>query len=114
MQWTEASENWTAMTDAVMARWPEVDADTVADLSGNRAEFNAYLGQIYNLTLREADEQIDEWLQGPMPTDALMDEAHDNASITASGRHIPAGEDVYSEDRDFGDDRLPTTPMGRT
>lgn len=113
MQWTDVSENWVAMADAITARWPETDRATVADMTGDRAVFNAYLGQVYSLTPREADEQINEWLQGPMPTDALADEHHDNQSIRDSGRHIPVGEDVYSEDADFGDERIVEPPMGR-
>ena len=113
MQWNDISDNWPAMTEAVQARWPETDPEAVADLGGNRAAFNAYLGQVYKMSPREAEEQIDEWLQGPMPTDALLDEHHDNESIKASGAQIPPGEDVYAEDGDFGDDRVSETPMGR-
>jgi hypothetical protein len=42
-----------------------------------------------------------------------MDARRDNANIRASAAHVPPGEDVYSEDGDFGDDRVPEPPVGR-
>jgi hypothetical protein len=33
-----------------------------------------------------------------------MDEHHDNASITESGRYVPEGEDASDNDARFGDD----------
>ena len=113
MKWSEVERSWPAFTDAIAARWPEIDADEVADLGGDRSAFNAYLGRVCGLTPREAQEQIDEWLAGPLPLDAVTSEHHDDESIRASGRHIPPGEDVYSGDADFGDDRLVEPPMGR-
>lgn len=113
MNWSKVSENWPAFTSSVKARWPKVDEDEVADLDGSREALNTYLGQVVGLTPREAEQEIDEWLQGPLPLDAATNPFHDNASITASGRYIPSGEDVYSEDADFGDDRAAEPPVGR-
>jgi hypothetical protein len=49
-----------------------------------------------------------------MPADAVMDDHLDNLNIRRSAAHIPPGEDVYSEDKDFGDDDVPDPPVGRT
>lgn len=114
MNWQKVSSNWPAYTDAVKTRWPEVDREAIADLDGSREALNAYLGKSVGLTPREAEEQIDEWLQGPLPLDAATSPFHDNTSINESGRHIPEGEDALSRDGDFGDDRLATPPVGRT
>lgn len=113
MNWEQIAKNWPAFTESVKARWPDVDAEEVADLDGSRSALNAYLGRVAGLTPREAEEQIDEWLQGPIPIDAATSEFHDNDSIRESGRHVREGEDVWSDDRDFGDDRVATPPVGR-
>ena len=114
MKWQQISHYWPAYADAAKARWPELDRDEFIALDGNRAAFNAYLGQTFGLTPREAEEQIEDWIRGPMPLDAVASPFRDQASISESAGHIPEGEDVYSEDGDFGDDRLAEPPVGRT
>jgi hypothetical protein len=113
MKWQEVAADWPGFQAAILTRWPAADETEVAAIDGDRAAFNAYLGRLEGLTQREAEEAIDEWLAGPMPTDARMDETRDNANIRASRAHIPPGEDVYSEDRGFGDDSAADPPVGR-
>lgn len=114
MKWDEVSRSWNAFGDAIQARWPKLDSAEIADLDGSREAFNVYLGQVYGLTPREAREQIDEWLAGPLPLDAVASEHRTSATIRDSAGHIPAGEDVYSDDRAFGDDNIAEPPIGRT
>lgn len=113
MLWKDVAKDWPAFTASIKARWPEVDDERVADLGGDRLAFNAYLGQVYQLTPREAEEQIDEWLQGPLPLDAVTDPLRDMTGIEESGRHIPDGEDALADDKRFGDDNVATPPVGR-
>lgn len=113
MKWSEVSRNWGAFQEAILTRWPELDPDDVSAAEGDRARFNATLGRSHGLTPREAEEEIDEWLMGPMPADARVDETRDNANIRESARDVPTGEDVYADDRRFGDDMTSTPPVGR-
>lgn len=112
MRWEEVAADWPAFREAILTRWPAAEETEIAAIDGDRAAFNAYLGRIERLSPREAEEAIDEWLAGPMPADARMDPVRDDANIRASGAHVPPGEDVYSEDGDFGDDRVPEPPVG--
>ncbi|KKL94872.1 hypothetical protein LCGC14_1860340 [marine sediment metagenome] len=114
MKWTEVAENWPAFFERIEDKWPAVSQTDLIDIDGDRDRLAYYLADRHEITLGEANEQIDEFLLGSIPADVLMDEHHDNASITASGRHIPPGEDVYAEDRDFGDDNVSNPPVGRS
>jgi hypothetical protein len=113
MKWEEVAADWPGFTGAIQTRWPAADETEIAAIDGDRSAFNAYLGRIAGLSPREAEEAIDEWLAGPMPADARMDAMRDNANIGESRAHVPPGEDVYSEDRGFGDDRVAEPPVGR-
>jgi hypothetical protein len=113
MRWSDVAADWPGFRRAILTRWPAADGTEIAAIDGDRSAFNAYLGRIEGLTPREAEEAIDEWLAGPMPVDARMNETLDDANISASRAHIPPGEDVYSEDGGFGDDRLEEPPVGR-
>ncbi len=104
MKWQEVAADWPAFQEAILTRWPEADPDEVAAIDGDRARFNAYLGQLEGVTPREAEEAIDEWLAGPMPADVVMDDHLDNLNIRRSRAHIPPGEDVYADDQAFGDE----------
>ncbi len=113
MDWKRVEQNWDAMVPAIVARWPQADADEVAAIDGNRDALNIYLGQVSGLTPREANEAIDEWLAGPFPSDAVMDPHNDNSQILHSANNIPAGEDPSDDDAAFGDDDIAQSPVGR-
>lgn len=113
MNWRTAAQHWTALTDAIVTRWPGLDRAEVLAVDGDRAGLNVLLGRALKLTPREAEEEIDAFLAGPLPMDAIMDARRDNTRISASVAYIPRGEDVYSQEADFGDDRLQERPMGR-
>jgi hypothetical protein len=104
MRWHDVAADWPGFRAAILTRWPRADETEIAAIDGDRSAFNAYLGRIEGLSPREAEEAIQEWLEGPMPADARMDETLDNANIRASRAHIPEGEDVYAEDARFGDE----------
>ncbi|RVT84002.1 hypothetical protein DXV76_09860 [Rhodobacteraceae bacterium CCMM004] len=113
MKWTVVADNWPAFVGPIEQTWPELDEADLLTLDGDKTRFAAYLAKKHELTRNEAHEEIEIWLQGKVPADVAMDDQMDGTQIAASADHIPAGEDVYSEDGDFGDDRLAATPMGR-
>lgn len=113
MQWADVAKNWPAFTESIVARWPEADAETVADMDPDRGAFETYIAGVSGIGTREAAQEVARWLEGPKPVDAVTDATHTGTSITDSAAHIPVGEDVYSEDEKFGDDTLATNPVGR-
>lgn len=114
MEWTDVAADWPAYTESIVTRWPEADPEVVADMEPDREAFETYIAGVERVEVPEASRQVAQWLEGPKPIDAATDENHDDTSIRESAGHIPAGEDVYSEDRDFGDDALASNPVGRT
>lgn len=114
MNWQQVADNWPAFVQVISNRWPRTDAVELETLDGDRERFESYLSSAHDLTRAEAREEIETWLVGAVPADVAMSDEQDNANISASGRHIPPGEDVYAEDRDFGDDRVEERPIGRS
>ena len=114
MDWQIVERNWPAFVPKIEERWPTTDGRDLLDLDGDRQRFTRYLATVSDLTRDEASEEVEAWLMGEVPADVKMDPRRDNANIRESGRSIPPGEDVYADDREFGDDDLPTSPVGRT
>lgn len=113
MQWNAVEKNWPAFVEPIMQRWPNTEENDLLTLEGDRDRLTAYLADRHELTMAEADEQLAAWLQGAAPSDVVMDETRDNENIRASAAHIGVGEDVYSDDKDFGDEQVPDRPIGR-
>ena len=114
MNWQTVAQNWSAFLVQIEQRWPETDETDLLDIDGDRGRFTDYLSTVHDLTRSEADEEIQAWLNGEVPADVKMDEHRDDANIGESGQSIPTGEDVYSEDRNFGGGLAPQQPTGRT
>ena len=114
MDWQTVENNWKAFVPVLIRRWPELDEDELLSMTGRRKRFTSYLAKRHELTLLEAEEEVGYWLDSRIPLDVITNPLHDNASITESAAHIPEGEDVYSEDADFGDDRIADRPLGRS
>lgn len=114
MQWNAVKRNWPAFVEPIMERWPRTEEEDLLALDGDRDRLMTYIGERHDLTPAEADEQIISWLQGEVPADVAMDEIRDGENIQASAAHIGTGEDVYSDDRKFGDDEADERPIGRT
>lgn len=114
MKWTEVANNWAAFIEPIRERWPRLSENDLIRADGDRSEFTRQLAEAHDLTPAESKEQISGWLEGSLPSDVVMDEHHDNASIIESARSIPEGEDVYAEDGGFGDDSKTENPVGRT
>lgn len=114
MKWNEIAADWPAFVDAIRTRWPETEETDILAVDGDRERFESYIAEAHELTRAEAEEEVATWLIGAVPADAAMSEERDDANIRESARHIPAGEDVYAEDGDFGDDRVEQRPLGRS
>ncbi len=113
MRWSHVKTNWEAFSTPIIERWPDVDENELIRIDGDRALFVEYLSSIDEMTPDEADEEIDIWLVGAVPSDVVMDEEHDDASMRDSASYVPAGEDPSDDDRRFGDDGQPDNPIGR-
>lgn len=113
MNWTEIRDTWPALIPSLLARFPELGEDRLISLSGERDELIAALAEVSARDRADAESALEDWRQGPMPYDAYADPSHDNSAAMDAGRYIPDGEDALSDDRRFGDDDVPATPMGR-
>lgn len=113
MQWTAVKSNWPAFVEAIMQRWPATEENDLLALEGDRERLVAYVAKAEGLERPEAERQVAEWLQGAVPADVAMDETRDSENIRASAAHIPVGEDVYSDDKDFGSETPAPRPLGR-
>jgi hypothetical protein len=112
MEWTEIRENWSALIPSVLARWPELDEGDLTAMSGEKVELVAALtGRGRDAS--EAERQVEDWRETPMPADAYADPAHDAAAARESRDYVPEGEDPLADDRRFGDDEVPDRPIGR-
>lgn len=113
MQWTAVKSNWAAFLEPILERWPNTTEEDLIEIDGDRDRLAAYLADRHELTAPEADEQISTWLEGAVPADVAMDETRDDDNIHASAAHIGTGEDVYADDKDFGDQQISERPLGR-
>ncbi|MEM7489719.1 MAG: hypothetical protein AAF390_11420 [Pseudomonadota bacterium] len=107
------ARDWVPFRDALLTRYPDLTEADLADADGATADLARVISERGHMTPAEAQQDLHAFLAGPMPADAYADPTHDNAAATASGDYIPAGEDALADDRRFGDDHVPATPMGR-
>lgn len=114
MRWTTVTQHWPAFIEPIMQSWPNAEEAELLSLDGERDALTRYIAVRHDLTPAEAEEQVAVWLDGAVPADVIMDADMDNEQIVASGASIPDGEDVYADDREFGDDTVPEPPIGRT
>ncbi|GGL88861.1 hypothetical protein GCM10011534_08760 [Pseudooceanicola nanhaiensis] len=114
MDWKVIQKEWTALVPAIMEQWPEAEEEDLLQLDGSRDALAAYLTQATGRGYDEVQEEISEWREGGVPADVRMDEVNDNLNIRASARHIGEGEDVYDDDKAFGDDDQAEAPVGRS
>ena len=113
MQWKQVRDNWPAFIDKVEEEWPDADREVLETIDGDRAALKAHLIEATGQEPADVEEEMRVWLDSSMPLDVMMDDARDDEQILESGRFIAPGEDVYSDDRDFGDDNTPEPPIGR-
>ena len=113
MRWSQVRDHWPAFIEKVEEEWPDADRDALETIDGDRAELKRHLMEATGQDAATIEEELRIWLEGSVPLDVMMDDSSDNDQITESGRYISPGEDVYSDDREFGDDDTPEPPVGR-
>lgn len=62
MAWKQLFENWADALPKITSLYPHVDAVALQRFRGNRALFVAYIAATHDLTLREAEEAVDDML----------------------------------------------------
>ena len=113
MTWNDVTANFPAFIARITTRWPDLDRDDVAATDGDRERFEALLAARPDHDARTARAAVDEWLEGEVPSDVMMDETVANQRILASRQEMAPDEDAYSQDGKFGDDHIPEPPIGR-
>ncbi|MFY0632729.1 MAG: hypothetical protein JXQ91_02890 [Vannielia sp.] len=63
MAWKQLFENWAEALPKIITLYPHVDAVALQRFRGNRSLFVAYLAATHDLTLREADEGVEDMLR---------------------------------------------------
>ncbi len=104
MKWQQIQSNWGAFIEVILERWPETSEEELDEIDGDQRAFVTYIAEATGQDIAEARDEIREWLAGEIPSDVVMDPAHDNRSMSLSSRFIPEGEDEYDDDKRFGDD----------
>jgi hypothetical protein len=115
MSRAEFARDWVPFRDAVMSRFPDLDDGDLEDADGRIRVLARRLAEKTEMDPEEAEQELASFLGGPMPADSFADPAHDDDALKESARYVPAGEDVYDDDRRFGDDSVSETdrPLGR-
>ena len=62
MAWKQLFENWADALPKIVGLYPHVDPVALQRFRGNRTLFVAYLAATHDLTLREADEGVNDML----------------------------------------------------
>ncbi|MEM9795260.1 MAG: hypothetical protein AAF919_02155 [Pseudomonadota bacterium] len=107
------ARDWVPYRDPILSRYPELDDNALAQADGSTASLAKLIAERQNIAPADAQQDLHEFLDGPLPADAYGAAANDNAAVKASGNYIPEGEDALSDDERFGDDNVAETPMGR-
>jgi hypothetical protein len=105
--------DWTPFRDALVTRFPNLTETDLSDADGSIPMLSRIIAVHEGVTPPEAQQELEAFLGGPMPADAYAAPQHDNAAATESADYIPAGEDPLADDSRFGDDNVPSRPMGR-
>lgn len=114
MSRADFTQDWVPYRDALLDRYPGLTDADLEDADGSTATLATRLAEIDGTrTPAEAQQDLHEFLSGPMPADAYSDPAHDQAAVSDAGDYIPAGEDALADDRRFGDDDTAENPVGR-
>ena len=104
MKWHHIEDNWAAFYEAIIDRWPEAEEAALDEIDGDQRAFLRYIAELTEQEPEEAREEVLEWLRGELPSDVVMDPAHDSHSISLSGKYVSEGEDESDDDKHFGDD----------
>lgn len=104
MKWHHVANNWPAFYEAILDKWPDADEAELDEIDGDQPAFIRYIAELEGMERSEAREELRDWLAGEIPSDVVMDEAHDDISIRNSAKYVGEGEDEFADDSRFGDD----------
>ncbi len=107
------AQDWVPFRDPLLTTYPELTEADLQDADGSTTRLAERIAELRGGTAGDAQQELHEFLAGPMPADAYAAPTHDNAAVADSGDYVPAGEDVYDDDSRFGDDDKADTPVGR-
>lgn len=107
------TQDWVAFRDPILTTYPELTEADLQDADGSTLRLAERIAERRGIAAGDAQQELHEFLSGPMPADAYAAPTHDNVAVSESDAYVPAGEDVYDDDRRFGDDDTPDTPIGR-
>ena len=107
------AQDWVPFRDPILSRYPELDDAALEDADGSTARLARTIAERQDIEPEEAQQDLHEFLDGPMPADAYAAPVHDNAAMRDSGDYVPAGEDTSDDDERFGDDEKEDNPVGR-
>ncbi|WP_224814889.1 hypothetical protein [Hasllibacter sp. MH4015] len=113
MKWNDVTANWPSVFASLKARFPYLTDDILIAADGQRRALEVAIANEHDLSHSEAREALDDWLEGPMPSDARTHPTQDNVAMFNSRKYVPAQEDVYSDDARFGDDQTVEEPARR-
>lgn len=109
----EFARDWVPFRDPILSRYPELDDAALEDADGSTARLARMIAERQDIEPEEAQQDLHEFLDGPMPADAYAAPVHDDAAVRDSARYVPAGEDEFDDDERFGDDGTEENPVGR-
>lgn len=62
MTWTDMTRDWAVWYKKLQSRFPNLDDGAMAFAKTDRSQFECYLAEIHNLSLTEAQEEIEDFL----------------------------------------------------
>lgn len=62
MTWSDLTKDWAVWFKRIQTRFPHLDDSAMPFLKLDRDRFEAYLADTHNLTLREAREELEDFL----------------------------------------------------
>lgn len=112
MRWRSVKQNWEAFQESLLETWPDLTEEDLIEIDGERGPLEARLAEVTGDDPEDVAQQVEEWLEGAVPSDVHMDEHHDDESIRDSRLYMSPGEDASDDDRKFGDDNTSEDPVG--
>lgn len=111
MRWRTVEQNWEAFQESLLETWEDLTEEDLIEIEGDREALEARLTELTGEEKDDISQQVEEWLEGAVPSDVHMDEHHDDASIRDSRLYMSPGEDASDDDRKFGDDNTTDDPV---
>ena len=59
--WNTIGENWDQLKTSAGNRWDRLTSDDLDDIDGDREELIEDVAEYYDISLEEAEEQVDTW-----------------------------------------------------